>query len=194
MQYRNIISLAALASTAFAAPAPTTGNIVFKGAANAQYSLTVTLDNVDRPTYNVLSISSVSSDSIDVKAQCTLTAVDRPPVLVEGPKGTWQVGPPQTIKSIKCSPAGSPPASISIEFQGANPSEGAKYTVTVPLNESKVPTNNVLSISTLVSSFGELATKCTFDYVDGMAALSRLNPTTWAVGPPQTIKAVSCKA
>ena len=54
--------------------------------------------------------------------------------------------------------------------------------------------DNALSISTLVSTYADLPTKCHFDYVDFQAALVLIRPNTWAVGPPQTIRSVSCRA
>jgi hypothetical protein len=216
MQYSTVFGLAAFLSTVAAAPAPraATGTIVFKGAADAEYTLTVPLDGTDTPTSklslfyylkhfinnatdNVLSISSVTSSTINVASQCVLHTVDYPPALVEGPANTWVVGPPQTVTSISCTGPYTPPnpplTSISIEFQGADPTLGAKYTVVVPLNGQAVATNNVLSISTLVSTY-PISDKCTFQYIDGSAALAKIAADKWAVGPPQTITSVSCTA
>jgi hypothetical protein len=153
-----------------------------------------------------LSISSITS-SIDIATQCTLSTVDYPPALVEGPPGTWVVGPPQTVNSISCVEGSTPPpGSITIEFDGA---ADASYTLTVPLDGTFTPTSkflpikldkegelmteidNVLSISTLVSTYANLPS-CTFQYIDGSAALVNIAPNTWAVGPPQTITGVSC--
>ncbi|CAG8982568.1 hypothetical protein HYALB_00007284 [Hymenoscyphus albidus] len=204
MQYSSILSIVALVSTVVAAPAPIPepskyATVIFHGAAGAQYSVVVPLDGAETPTNNVLSISSVSSDIVNVKEQCVLKTVDQPPVLVAQGAGTWTVGPPQTVKTISCkgkdvNPPIIIPSSISIEFDGADPTLGAKYTVNVPLNGVQVPTNNALSISTLVSTFDALPSKCTFDYVDRPAALVLIAPGKWSVGPPQTIKAVSCVA
>ncbi|KAF4633495.1 hypothetical protein G7Y89_g4638 [Cudoniella acicularis] len=77
-----------------------------------------------------------------------------------------------------------------IEFDGADPSQGAKYTLSVPLDGSTVPTNNALSISTIVSTYAQLPTNCYFDYVDYQAALVSTGANTWAVGPPQTINSL----
>lgn len=198
--FTNILSLASCLALINAAPLSTrttSGTIVFHGAAGAQYSLTVPLDGSSQATNNRLSISSVSSDTINVGNQCTLKTVDYPPALVEGPTNTWVVGPPQTVISVSCtsgSPPPPPPQSISIEFDGADPSLGAKYTLNVPLDGSVVPTNNALSISTLVSTFTALPTNCNFVYVDYPAALVLIKANTWAVGPPQTIESVSCHA
>lgn len=93
---------------------------------------------------NVLSISSVSS-SYDIQEYCTLETVDYPPALVEGPPGTWVVGPPQTVTAISCSEGYTPPSSvphISIEFDGA---ADAKYTLDVPLDGTTVPTSKFVS-------------------------------------------------
>lgn len=200
MQYSSFFGLAAILSLAQAAPlaARASGLIIFKGAAGAQYSLTVPLDGTVTYTYNALSISSISSDDVDVKAQCSLKTVDYTPALVEGPPHTWVAGPPQTVISIACTARSNPPnppSSIVIEFDGADPDKGAKYSLAVPLDGSVVPTNNVLSISTLVSSYAQLPSKCKFDYVDHFAALALIKDggvKTWAVGPPQAIKSVSC--
>ncbi|KAH7314303.1 hypothetical protein BKA65DRAFT_411514 [Rhexocercosporidium sp. MPI-PUGE-AT-0058] len=201
MQLSTILSLAAGAALTQAAPLQSRtsyADIIFHGAADAAYSLSVPLDGSLTYTYNALSISSVSSTGVNVATQCTLHTVDYPPALVEGPANTWVVGPPQTVISISCSagspPPPPPPASIVIEFDGADPDKGAFYKLNVPLDGSVVPTNNVLSISTLVSDFGALATNCKFVYVDGSAALARLSATKWAVGPPQTIISVACHA
>ncbi|KAH8598373.1 hypothetical protein B0O99DRAFT_650279 [Bisporella sp. PMI_857] len=181
------------------APTPSSGVVIFNGAAGAQYFLTVILDGKPVPTNNRLSISTISSNTINVASQRILKTVDYPPALVEGPLHTWAVGPPQTVISIGCTPGGSPPQPpvptyIAIEFNGADPGQGAKYSVSVPLDGSLIYTHNALSISTLVSTFVELPTKCYFDYVDYQAALVLVRPNTWAVGPPQTIKSVSCHA
>ncbi|KAH8687251.1 hypothetical protein BGZ60DRAFT_363553 [Tricladium varicosporioides] len=202
MQFTNILSLASLLALTSAAPTACGTNgcaggvIVFHGAAGAQYTLTVPLDGQEHATNNVLSISSVSSDTIDVAKQCTLKTVDYTPALVEGPAHTWAVGPPQQVLSIKCG-AGQPvdPTTyIDIEFQGADPDKGAKYSVHVPLTGATIPTNNALSISTVVSTFAALPTNCHFDYVDYQAALVLIAPNKWAVGPPQQIRSVSCHA
>ncbi|KAG4412157.1 hypothetical protein IFR04_014705 [Cadophora malorum] len=202
MQLSTILSLAAGAALTQAAPLQSRTNyadVVFHGAADASYTVSVPLDGTLTNTGNVLSISSVSSYGVNVATECTLHTVDYPPALVEGPANTWVVGPPQTVNSISCTkgttpPPPPPPASIVIEFDGADPDKGAFYKVNVPLDGSVVPTNNVLSISTLVSDFGALATNCNFVYVDGSAALARLSATKWAVGPPQTIISVACHA
>lgn len=147
MMFSSVISLATCLALIQAAPLTArtgSGVIVFHGAADAQYTLTVPLDGTDTPTKNALSISSVSSDTINVKDQCILKTVDYPPALVEGPKNTWVVGPPQTVTSISCtggSPPPPPPSSITIEFDGADPSQGAKYTLTVPLDGKPVTTS-----------------------------------------------------
>jgi hypothetical protein len=135
--------------------------IVFHGAAGAEYSLSVPLDGRVVTTGNALSISTISA-SINVATQCTLHAVDYTPALVEGPAGTWAVGPPQTIISIACNASTVVTNSITIEFDGADPDKGAKYTLNVPLNGVPVATNNALSISTLVSTYADLPTKCHF--------------------------------
>ncbi|KAH9210064.1 hypothetical protein DL95DRAFT_343651 [Leptodontidium sp. 2 PMI_412] len=201
MQLSAVLSLAAGAALTQAAPLQSRtsyADIVFHGAADAAYSLSVPLDGSLTYTYNALSISSVSSTGVNVATQCTLHTVDYPPALVEGPANTWVVGPPQTVISISCTagspPPSPPPASIVIEFDGADPDKGAFYKLNVPLDGSVVPTNNVLSISTLVSDFDALATNCNFVYIDGSAALARLSADRWAVGPPQTIISVACNA
>ncbi|CZT49164.1 uncharacterized protein RSE6_09964 [Rhynchosporium secalis] len=206
MQFPTLMTLATGAALTSAAPLevrtslPVSANIVFHGAADAAYSLTVPLDGSLTYTYNPLSISSVSSYTIDIGAQCKLNTVDYPPALVQGPANTWVVGPPQTVISISCVQGSSPPppppapTSIVIEFDGADPSEGAFYKLTVPLDGSSMKTNNVLSISTLVSDFGNLASRCTFVTVDGTNALSKIDTNTWALGPPQTVISVACNA
>ncbi|KAL2061551.1 hypothetical protein VTL71DRAFT_6928 [Oculimacula yallundae] len=207
MQLSTLLSLAASAALTQAAPLqertgtyyPPSANIVFHGAADAAYSVNVPLDGSLTYTYNALSISSVSSDTINIGSQCTLHTVDYPPALVQGPPNTWVVGPPQTVTSISCVSGSTPPlppapTTILIEFDGADPDKGAFYKLSVPLDGSVVKTNNVLGISTLVSGFADLASKCKFVYVDGSAALSKIATDKWAVGPPQTIISVSCTA
>jgi hypothetical protein len=119
-----------------------------------------------------------------------VTVDSPPPVLVEGPSGTWAVGPPQTVVSISC--VGSypppPPTYITIEFDGA---AGAGYSLSVPLNGVYTPTNNVLSISSVVSTYPNIPS-CTFDTVDVPPALVEGPTGTWVVGPPQTVKGVTC--
>ncbi|KAH8821347.1 hypothetical protein F5884DRAFT_827604 [Xylogone sp. PMI_703] len=189
---KNVISLISCVALANALPTSLkqrdSASVTFNGAAGAGYTIDVPLDGTPTATNNGLSISSITS-SIDIATQCTLSTVDYPPELVEGPPGTWVVGPPQTVNSISCTGGSAPPAgSITIEFDGA---ADAKYTLTVPLDGTFTPTNNVLSISTLVSTYANLPS-CTFQYVDGSATLVNIAPDTWAVGPPQTITGVSC--
>ncbi|CZR62640.1 uncharacterized protein PAC_12537 [Phialocephala subalpina] len=191
-----LASCLALINAAPLATRTASSTIVFHGAAGAQYSLTIPLDGSSQATNNKLSISSVSSDTINVKNQCTLKTVGYPPALVEGPTNTWVVGPPQIVISISCT-GGSPPPppqTISIEFEWADPTLGAKYTLNVPLDGSVVATNNALSFPTLVSTFAALPTNCSFVYVNHPAAPVLIKSNTWAVGPPQTIKTVSCHA
>lgn len=151
MIFSNFLSLAACLSLIQAAPLNTregSGIVVFNGAAGASYTLTVPLDGSTQYTNNALSISSISSDTINIASQCTLKTVDFPPALVEGPTNTWVVGPPQTVISIACTgstPPPPPPNSITIEFDGANPSQGAKYTLTVPLDGSVQATSKSAS-------------------------------------------------
>ncbi|KAH8597705.1 hypothetical protein B0O99DRAFT_507606 [Bisporella sp. PMI_857] len=193
MQISNILSVAAF--FAFVHSLPTEKrtvavDVTFYGAADAKYTLSVPLDGSAVLTNNVLSISRVSS-SINVAKQCTLKTVDYPPALVEGPPGSWQVGPPQTVTSIACTSANGqslPVPTVSIQFNGA---ADAKYSLTVPLNGDLIPTNNVLSISTIVTTYVDLP-YCNIQYVDGKAALVKIAPDTWAVGPPQTIKSIQC--
>ncbi|KAM3070149.1 hypothetical protein ACMFMG_003816 [Clarireedia jacksonii] len=83
--------------------------------------------------------------------------------------------------------------SITLAFNGA---ADASYTLNIPLDGSKVTTNNALSISTLTltspASF-DVAAYCSFHTVDFPPALVEGPTNTWAVGPPQTIIDVSCR-
>ncbi|KAI9054630.1 hypothetical protein LZ554_001783 [Drepanopeziza brunnea f. sp. 'monogermtubi'] len=214
MQLTTILRLASgLAAAALTQATPLTprlsllptAEITFHGAADAQYTLTVPLTGSPIYTYNPLSISSISSPSINIATNCVLSTPDYPPALVAGAPGTWILGPPQTVISLSCSISGGnsrrylppppqPTARILIEFQGADPDQGAFYSVVVPLDGTVVPTNNVLSVSTLVAGFDALATNCVFGYADGEAALARVAVDRWAVGPPQGIVEVSCRA
>ncbi|KAK2628765.1 hypothetical protein QTJ16_001868 [Diplocarpon rosae] len=81
---------------------PTSVEVTFHGAADAQYSVSVPLDGRLTRTNNPLSVSYVSSSAINIKYQCFLRTVDDPPILVEGVPGTWMVVPPQSIISISC--------------------------------------------------------------------------------------------
>ncbi|PBP17496.1 GAS2 domain-containing protein [Diplocarpon rosae] len=81
---------------------PTSVEVTFHGAADAQYSVSVPLDGRLTRTNNPLSVSYVSSSAINIKCQCLLRTVDDPPILVEGVPGTWMVVPPQSIISISC--------------------------------------------------------------------------------------------
>lgn len=172
MQFSNIISLAAGLAVTYAFPTFKRGSpepsvsVTFNGAAGAAYSIIVPLDGCPVPTSmsplpppftskppsdilsidNDLSISTITS-SFDVGDYCTLVTVDSPPpVLVEGPTGTWAVGPPQTVKSISCTQGSTPPPTyITIEFDGA---AGAGYSLSVPLNGVYTPTS--MSLLTLI--------------------------------------------
>jgi len=195
MQFSQILSLSAFLALTSALPTIKRGGsdiitVVFNGAAGAFYSLNVPLDGSVTPTNNVLSISTITS-TYDIADLCTLVTVDYPPALVEGPAGTWAVGPPQTVKSISCVKGGNPaPTYITIEFDGA---ADASYSLSVPLNGAYTPTNNVLSISAVKSTYANIPS-CTFDTVDYPPALVEGPTGTWVVGPPQTVKGVSCPA
>jgi hypothetical protein len=211
MKSSSILNLAAYLAFTRAAPTPqapsTLISVTFNGAAGAAYTISVPLDGSIVDTNNVLSISTITS-SYDIADFCTLSTVDYPPALVEGPSETWAVGPPQTVNSISCTTGGTPPSvgNIVIDFIGAGGPD-AQYTLSIPQDGSYNPTSkflpllgwgskadcgidNVLSISTLQSSDDILG--CTFTYVDGSAALVEISSGTWAVGPPQTIEGVSC--
>jgi len=160
MRFSNILRTAVCLSLASALPAPGGSNapvvsVTLIGAAGAQYSIIVPLNNIPVSTSkcqphsnshsyltkysdNALSISQVSS-SFDIKDQCTLETVDYPPALVEISPGLWNVGPPQTVTSIACSDT-TPPQRIGVEFDGA---AGAKYTLSVPLDGEVIPTSNL---------------------------------------------------
>jgi len=194
MQFSNIITLAAGLAVTYALPTlkrDQSVSVTFNGAAGASYSVIVLLDGFPVPTNNDLSISTITS-SFDVGDYCTLVTVDSPPpVLVEGPTGTWAVGPPQTVESISCTQGYAPPPTyITIEFDGA---AGAGYSLSVPLNGAYTPTYNALSISSVVSTYPNIPS-CTFYTVDYPPALVEGPTGTWVVGPPQTVNGVSCPA
>jgi len=197
MLFTNILSVAAILGVVSASPVQrrtgSTGSttITFNGAAGAYYDLTVPLDGSETFTNNDLSISTIDA-SIDLPSLCTLKTVDYTPALVEGPAGTWAVGPPQTVISITCGEKAPPnPQTISVQFNGANPQDGVYYTLTVPLDGSVVYTNNVLSISTIYTTYADLP-KCNLVTVDYTPALVLISADTWAVGPPQTVKSIQC--
>jgi hypothetical protein len=183
-------------------------NIHFNGAAGAAYTVSVPFDGQSHPTGNALSISSVSVDAgsdVDIEAQCTLTTVDFPPALVAQGNGVWTVGPPQTVISISCSetistPPPPPPSYVTIEFDGADPTNGAKYSLNVPLDSAQHNTNNGLSISAVVETYGsiDLKANCVFIGTDSNTApaaapvLAPAGADRWQVGPPQTIISVAC--
>ena len=170
MQFSKIFSLAACLAFVHALPAPESRSaavkVIFKGAAGAQYELTVPLDGrtvdtsqsllltvrcITNPIWldNRLSVSSISS-TFDIAKFCTLKTVDFPPALVEGPSGTWQVGPPQTVNSIACKAGVLSPSSIptvNIQFNGA---ADAKYFLTVPLDNTVIPTRAFISSLSIV--------------------------------------------
>ncbi|KAG9241781.1 hypothetical protein BJ878DRAFT_210935 [Calycina marina] len=192
MQFTNILSLVACLAFTSALPAPSNFyDVTFHGAASAEYTIKVLADGRTINTGNALSISSISS-SLDVEKYCTLRTVDYPPTLVEGPSGTWQVGPPQTVLSIACNKPVEPPSpvTVDIEFNGA---ADAKYSLNVPLDGTVVPTNNELSISTIFTTFAGLP-NCNIKYVDFPAALVLISANIWAVGPPQTVLSIQCFA
>jgi hypothetical protein len=184
-----------------------TYTITFIGAAGAQYTVPVPFDGQSHDTGNALSISSVSAPSpVDIAAQCVLDTVDFPPALVNQGNGVWTVGPPQTVLSISCTESSSPPSPppstdyVTIEFDGADPSLGAKFSLQIPLDGAAHDVNNALSISAVVETYGsiDLSTNCKFVGVDsnkGGAAAPVLAPAgsnRWQVGPPQTILSVAC--
>ena len=145
MKSTTILSLASLLALSSAAPtlqsrAPLI-SATFNGAAGASYTLSVPLDGSTVPTNNVLSISTITS-SYDIATFCTLSTVDYTPALVEGPPGTWAVGPPQTVNTISCTGGGSPPppGSIEIDFIGAGGPD-AQYSLSVPTDGSFTPTS-----------------------------------------------------
>ncbi|RAL60540.1 hypothetical protein DID88_009736 [Monilinia fructigena] len=171
-------------------PPLNTAPITFHGAAGAQYTLNVPLDGITTPTNNVLSISSISTSGFDVQQNCKIHTVDYTPALVEGPENTWVVGPPQTILDISCTSGSTPPVRhISVfELDGA---ADAKYFVSVPLGGGPVNTNNVLSISQVRSTYPNIPS-CTFDTVDVEPAFVQIAAGVWNLGPPQTVRSISC--
>jgi len=98
--------------------------IMFIGAAGANYTVNVKLDGSNITTNNRLSISTISS-SIDIPYLCTLQTVDYIPAFVERYPGVWAIGPPQTILSIACGrPAHSNAVSkFRIDAKSTSPNE-----------------------------------------------------------------------
>ncbi|KAG4027213.1 hypothetical protein MFRU_032g00790 [Monilinia fructicola] len=195
MQFTTLISLftsLTLINSLPLSPPLNTASLTFHGAAGAQYTLNVPLDGTTTPTNNVLSISSISTSGYDVQQNCKIHAVDYTPALVEGPENTWAVGPPQTILDISCTSGSTPPGPtyISIELDGA---ADAKYFVSVPLGGGPVNTNNVLSISQVRSTYPNIPS-CTFDTVDVPPAFVQIAAGVWNLGPPQTVRSISCPA
>ncbi|PMD47196.1 hypothetical protein L207DRAFT_627891 [Hyaloscypha variabilis F] len=208
MYLSTICSLAA--SLAFVSAAPTkrydTVDFTFNGAGDAAYTISVPFDGQSHDTDNIISISSVSVPSdcaIDISAQCTLTTVDVDATLVAQGPGVWTIGPPSiVISSILCTETIStpPPSYVTIEFDGANPSEGASFSLNIPLDGAAHNVNNALSISAVVETYGsiDLSTNCEFVGVNSNTApaaapvLSAAGSGRWQVGPPQTILSVAC--
>jgi hypothetical protein len=154
MQFTHVLGVAACLALSHALPTQNlkrnSVDLTFHGATpEAVYTISVPLDAGPVATNNVLSISSVTS-SYDVGKFCTLHTVDVPPALVEGPPGTWVVGPPQTVIDVSCKSGGGPtpptPDVVSIEFDGADPVNGAKYTLSVPLDGSIVTTGKFFDL------------------------------------------------
>ncbi|TGO36841.1 hypothetical protein BHYA_0113g00140 [Botrytis hyacinthi] len=186
----TLITSLALTSALPLSPPLNTASLTFHGAAGAQYTLSVPLDGSTTSTNNVLSVSSISTDGFDVQKNCKIHAVDYTPALVQGPPNTWQVGPPQTIIDISCTSGGSPSGQvISIELDGA---ADAKYFISVPLGGGPVYTNNALSISQVRSTYN--IPNCKFDTVDYPPAFVQIASGVWNMGPPQTVRSVSCPA
>ncbi|TGO62348.1 hypothetical protein BCON_0020g00210 [Botryotinia convoluta] len=186
----TLIASLTLTSALPLSPPLNTASLTFHGAAGAQYTLSVPLDGSTTSTNNVLSISSISTDGFDVQKNCKIHAVDYTPTLVQGPPNTWQVGPPQTIIDISCTSGGSSSGQvISIELDGA---ADAKYFISVPLGGGPVYTNNALSISQVRSTYN--IPNCKFDTVDYPPAFVQIASGVWNMGPPQTVRSVSCPA
>ncbi|ATZ56211.1 hypothetical protein BCIN_13g00600 [Botrytis cinerea B05.10] len=186
----TLVASLALTSALPLSPPLNTASLTFHGAAGAQYTLSVPLDGSTTSTNNALSISSISTDGFDVQNNCRIHAVDYTPALVQGPPNTWQVGPPQTIIDISCTSGGSPSGQvISIELDGA---ADAKYFISVPLGGGPVYTNNALSISQVRSTYN--IPNCKFDTVDYTPAFVQIASGVWNMGPPQTVRSVSCPA
>lgn len=210
MYFSTIFGLAASLALVNAAPTKRydTVDITFNGAAGAAYTVAVPFDGQSHDTNNVLSISSVSVPSdcdIDISLQCTLTTVDVPAALVSQGAGVWTVGPPQTVLSICCTesvstPPPSSPSYVTIEFDGADPSQGSSFSLNIPLDGAAHNVNNALSISAVVETYGsiDLSTNCKFVGVNSNTApaaapvLSPAGNNRWQVGPPQTILSVAC--
>ncbi|APA14993.1 predicted protein [Sclerotinia sclerotiorum 1980 UF-70] len=195
MQFSTLLTLItslALTNALPLSPPLNTESLTFHGAAGAQYTLSVPLDGSVTRTYNALSISSISTSGFDVKQNCRIHAVDYTPALVEGPDNTWVIGPPQTIIDISCTSGGSTPSGtvINIELDGA---ADAKYFISVPLGGGPVYTNNPLSISQVRSTYPNIPA-CAFDTVDIKPAFVQIATGVWNMGPPQTVRSVSCSA
>lgn len=150
MHFSTILALtSSLALTASAAPTRRqtvpSYTLTFKGAADAAYTISIPADNTLHTTNNVLSISSVFSSDVDVAKYCTLQTVDYPPALVAISNSEWNVGPPQTVRAVSCrsdgNSGGSGQGTVHVEFQGADPSEGARYGVDVVTDGRVVATS-----------------------------------------------------
>jgi hypothetical protein len=147
LTFTTSLALTTSAFPTFKRQTPPTYILTLKGAdTEAFYTLAVPADNTFHPTNNALSISSVSSSNVNVATDCTLQTVDYPPALVQISGSEWNVGPPQTVTAVKCwvdggNGGGEEDESVHVEFQGADPSEGAKYGVDVVTDGRVVPTS-----------------------------------------------------
>ncbi|CDM26308.1 hypothetical protein DTO013E5_7775 [Penicillium roqueforti] len=199
MKASTIFSLfVAYAATASAIPVKQRDHqveITFIGAANAQFTQSISTDGSTVSIENPLSISHISSNTAGV--QCTFDGIDQSVTIVNGAE-LVDVGPPQTQITASCQVQGSgtspvPPSTdhpdgdqVHVTFIGA---ADAQFTQSFPSNGEWIQIVNPLSISHIQTTT-EGAT-CVFNGIDH-SVTTVAGTQLVDVGPPQTQVSGSC--
>ncbi|KAJ5861273.1 uncharacterized protein N7529_008583 [Penicillium soppii] len=194
MKASTIIGLFIAVTTASAIPVqPRHDNveIVFIGAADAQFTQSFPSDGSVVSINNPLSISHISSSTGGI--QCTFNGIDHSVTTVSGAE-TVDVGPPQTQLTGSCwsqetesttPPDNSAGGMVSVIFIGA---ADAQFEQSFPVNGEWISITNPLSISHIQSTTAGVT--CVFNGID--QSLTTVSDGLVDVGPPQTQVSGSC--
>ena len=147
MYFPTVLAITStLASTTLAIR---TYTLIFNGAAGTGFSMVYNLYDTHHALKQDLSISSITSYDFDVGKSCAFAVDKKLAQLVKTGKDTWSISPPGRVTDYSCTRRRSKRTAktaetVHVEFQGADPSEGAKYGLDIPLDGSVVTTSKWL--------------------------------------------------
>jgi len=197
-----------LASLCYGGPGPIAETeITFQGAGPnpPEYTLVVPCNGVTFTIHNPLSVSHIISNDLTANCACTFNGIDGS-ITSTFENEEVDVGSPQTQVSGSCGvifPDRKPRRRATkevearqvpvetITFQGAGPNP-PEYSLTVPCDGSNFLTDNLLSVSQIITD-GTVECACSFFGIDGSVTFTFDNDEV-DVGPPQTQVSGSCSA